>query len=83
MRGGRVIDWSDALGVSPEELHGALRAIWREQEEIYGQQVKLRDRVHASPDRELDGHLRQAERHIGQAAQLLGSAVADAAREVG
>lgn len=83
MRGGPVIDWSVALGVAPDELHGALRTLWREQEGIFGQQSKLRNRIHAVPDRELDDHLMQAERHIGQAAQLLGNAVADAARAVG
>jgi hypothetical protein len=82
MRGGRIIDWSHALGVSPDELHGTLRALWREQEQIYGQQSKLRDRIHAVPDREIDAHLLKAERHIGEAAQLLGSAAADAARAV-
>lgn len=83
MRGGKVIDWSDAMGVLPEDLHAALRSLWRQQEEIYGQQAKLRDRVHACPDRELDQHFSLVERHMGAASQLLGRAVADAAREVG
>lgn len=83
MRGGKVIDWSDAIGVPPDDLHAALRSLWRQQEEIYGQQATLRNRVHACPDRELDEHLSLIERHMGEASQLLGRAVADAAREVG
>ena len=83
MRGGKVIDWSDAIGVPPDELHAALRSLWRQQEELYGTQARLRDRIHACPDGELDGHLALVEKHMGEASQLLGSAVADAAREVG
>lgn len=83
MRGGKVIDWSNAFGVSPDDLHAALRTLWRQQEEIYGQQAKLRDRVHACPDRELDEHLSLVERHMDEASQLLGRAVADAAWGVG
>lgn len=83
MRGGKAIDWSDALGVPTDHLHAALRSLWRQQEELYGQQAKLRNRVHAGPDRELDEHLSLIERYMGEASQLLGRAVADAAREVG
>jgi hypothetical protein len=83
VRGGPVIDWCEALGVTPDELSEGLRSLWREQEEIFGLQSRLRDRLHGCPDQDLDGHLLQAERHMGEAAVLLGNSTADATRVVG
>jgi hypothetical protein len=73
--------WCDALGVSRTELHPTLRRLWREIEELFGQQAKFRTRVYGGPDVELDRHLVLAERHLGEAAVLLGNSAVDAARE--
>ena len=80
MRSGRVIDWATALDTSPEELHRRLRSLWQEQEDLYAREVRIREQLHSCPDRELDGHLMKAERHIAQASILLGEASVDASR---
>ena len=80
MRTGRVIDWATALETSPEELHRRLRGLWQEQEDVYAREARIRGQLHACPDRELDSHLMKAERHIAQAAVLLGEASVDSAR---
>ena len=80
MRHGRVIDWATALETSPEELFRRLTTIWREQEDVYAQQARIREQVHACPDRDLDEHLMKAEQHIAKASALLGAATIEASR---
>ena len=79
MRSGQTRQWSNAVGVAPDEVHRRLQSLWREQEDLYGRQSRLRDQLHSCPDRELDEHLLQVERHMGQAAMLIGNAVASVA----
>jgi hypothetical protein len=80
MRNGRVIDWATALETSPEELFRRLRGLWRDQEDLYVQQSRIRQQVHTGPDRELDEHLMKAEQHIAKASALLGAATFEASR---
>lgn len=79
MRGGQAFVWSAAVGVSPTEVERRLQSLWREQEDLYSRQSRLRDQLHSCPDRELDEHLLQIERHMGEAATLIGNAVASVA----
>jgi chaperonin cofactor prefoldin len=46
MRSGRVIDWATALETSPEELHRRLQTLWREQEDLYARQARIRAQLH-------------------------------------
>lgn len=83
MRASERTGWCESLGVANTELHAELRGLWRAQEELYAAQMRIRDRLHAAPDQDLDEALRQAERHLARVSVILGGAVAELAKEAG
>lgn len=83
MRPSERMGWCESLGVGSSELHAELRGLWRAQEELYAAQMRIRDRLHSAPDRDLDESLRQAERHLARVSVILGGTVADLAKEGG
>jgi hypothetical protein len=81
MRGGTVIQWCKGMGVAPDDLMQAIRALLRRQEDLRREQMRLLD-VHGVPDIELDEHLMHVERHMGLAIGLVLCAIDDSLREL-
>ena len=79
MRATDVRQWSTTLGVGPADAHAELRAVWRSQEDLYGNQMRIRDRLHSAPDPDLDESLRQVEGLLGRICLILGDTVAQLA----
>jgi hypothetical protein len=82
MRSTEIRQWSTSLGVDPAEAHAELRTLWRSQEDLYANQMRIRDRLHSAPDPDLDESLRQVEGLLGRICLILGDTVAQLAGSV-
>ena len=83
MKAVELVAWGEALGVTSKEVPWALRARARRLEDIHNDLVRERALLSDAPDEELVVQVTAAARVVAAAATHLGSAVADARREVG
>jgi len=83
MRKGDLLEWADALGVTPDEVPRTLRPLVRQCRELLDDTARLRGRIHRVPDRDVDLAFMAMERNLTFVNQALGNALVDAGREVG